>query len=344
MRWEAVKKTARRAVFRPTGGALQREAVISRSEMESYILRQLKPDALLRAFFSIGRIYRMESLAYYDGVVGTPDEVMIPFNDRSHFFGDGVYDASMGANGKVLFVEDHLDRFYSSAAAFQINVPMGRDELSELLHELLGKVEGDSQFVYWQVTRGFTGHRLHDFDADAFGKLWVLIAPEALGDPSIPLKLITLEDHRFEYGNIKTLNLLPAVMYSHTAQQAGADEAVLHRNGIVTECAHSNVSMLKDGRLYSHPNDEHILRGVAKTHLIQAAYRASVPVIERAFTLDDLRNADEVIVTSSSHLCSFACELDGAPVGGKDRDTVRRLQDIVFHEYLDYADLDELPL
>ena len=286
----------------------------------------------------------MESIAYYDGEVGSPDELKIPFNDRSHFFGDGVYDASMGANGRVLFVEDHLDRFYSSAAAFQINVPMGRDELKELLHDLLAQVEGDSQFVYWQVTRGFSSVRLHDFDEEAAGKLWVLIAPEALGDPSIALKLITLEDHRFEYGNIKTLNLLPAVLYTHEAQKAGADEAVLHRNGIVTECAHSNVSILKDGKLYSHPNDEHILRGVAKTHLIQAAYRASVPVIERAFTLDEMKDADEVIVTSSSHLCSFACELDGASVGGKDRETVRRLQDIVFREYLDYAGLDKLPL
>ena len=286
----------------------------------------------------------MESIAYYDGVIGSPDEVMVPFNDRSHFFGDGVYDASMGANGRVLFVEDHLDRFYSSAAAFKITVPMERDELKELLHDLLARVEGDSQFVYWQVTRGYEGVRLHAFEEGVAGKLWVLIAPEALGDPSIALKLITLEDRRFEYGNIKTLNLLPAVLYTHEAQLAGADEAILHRNGIVTECAHSNVSILKGGRLYSHPNDEHILRGIAKTHLIQAAYRASVPVIEKAFTLDELKDADEVIVTSSSHLCQVAYELDGMPVGGKDRETVRRLQDIVFREYLDYMGLDKLPL
>lgn len=279
----------------------------------------------------------MDSIAYYDGTIGSPDELTVPFNDRSHFFGDGVYDASMGANGVVFLLEDHLDRFYSSAAAFDIKVPMGRDELGQLLADLLSRVEGDSHFVYWQVTRGATGMRAHAFDKDAPGKLWVLICPEPMGDLKTPLKLVSIADRRFEYGNIKTLNLLPAVMYTQQAQDAGADEAVLHRNGMVTECAHSNVCILKGGVLYSHPNDEHILRGIAKTHLIQAAYRASVPVVERAFSLDELADADEVIVTSSSHLCNPACQLDGEPVGGKDPATLRRLQELVYREYVDYT-------
>lgn len=57
----------------------------------------------------------MEALAYYDGKIGTPEELMVPFNDRVHFFGDGVYDATVGANGKVYLMQDHLDRFYTSA-------------------------------------------------------------------------------------------------------------------------------------------------------------------------------------------------------------------------------------
>lgn len=281
----------------------------------------------------------MQSIAYYDGTVGSPDEVTIPFNDRSHFFGDGVYDATMGANGTVLFLEDHLDRFYSSAAALRIRIPMRKDELGTLLTHLLEQVEGESQFVYWQVTRGFERERIHVFDDETPGKLWVLINQEPLHDLEQPLKLITLEDHRFEYGNIKTLNLLPAVLYSKAAEEAGADEAVLHRSGIVTECAHSNVSILKGGTLYSHPNDNLILRGIAKTHLIQAAYRTSIPVIERAFTLEELASADEVVVTSSSHLCAFADTLNGKPVGGNDAVTLRCLQQEVYREYREYCKL-----
>ena len=284
----------------------------------------------------------MKAIAYYDGQIGAPDELTVPFNDRSHFFGDGVYDAAMGLNGKIFLLEDHLDRFYSSAAAFQIRVPMDRDQLGALLTDLMSQVDEGSYFVYWQVTRGFTGVRRHDFDPDIPGKLWALISPEAMGDPMVPLKLISLEDKRYQYGFVKTLNLLPAVMYAQESVMAGADEAVLHRDGVVTECAHSNVSILKDGILYSHPNDELILRGIAKTHLIQACYRESVPVVERAFTLEQLEHADEIIVTSSSHLCTFANEFDGKPVGGKDPATLGRLRRSVYGEFRDYMGADPL--
>ena len=96
-------------------------------------------------------------------------------------------------------------------------------------------------------------------------------------------------------------------------------------------------SILRDGVLYAHPNDQFILRGIAKTHLVQAAWHLAIPVIERAFTLDELRAADEVIVTSSSALCLFANKLDGASVGGRDPHTLRRLQEAVYREYHDYC-------
>ena len=66
----------------------------------------------------------MESIAYYDGKIGAPEELMVPFNDRVHFFGDGCYDATVGANGKVYLLQDHLDRFFTSAKALDINIPM----------------------------------------------------------------------------------------------------------------------------------------------------------------------------------------------------------------------------
>lgn len=278
----------------------------------------------------------MQAIAYYDGKIGAPEELMVPFNDRVHFFGDGVYDATVGANGKVYLLRDHLDRFYTSAKALDIHIPMEKAALGELLTDLLGRVDGTTHFVYWQVTRGIND-RNHVYPEGMPGKLWVMIRPNHLNDPDVPIRLVTAPDTRFYHCNIKTLNLIPSVMAAQDAARRGVQETVFHRDGIVTECAHSNVSILKDGVFYSHPNDELILRGIAKTHMIQACYRLGITVMEKPYTLDDLRAADEIIVTSSSNFCLHACELDGAPAGGKDPGTLKAIQDAVLQEYYDYT-------
>ncbi len=278
----------------------------------------------------------MEALAYYDGKIGTPEELMVPFNDRVHFFGDGCYDATVGANGKVYLLQDHLDRFYTSAKALDIRIPMEKAALGDLLTELLSKVDSKVNFVYWQVTRGVE-ERNHVYDKGLPGKLWVLVRPQTLNDPDVPIRLNDEEDTRFYHCNIKTLNLLPSVMTAQRAKLAGCGETVFHRGDIVTECAHSNVSVLKDGVFYSHPNDEFILRGIAKTHMIQACYRLGITVMEKPFTMDFLKNADEILVTSSSNFCLHACELNGQSVGGKDPETLKAIQDAVLREFYDYT-------
>ena len=107
-----------------------------------------------------------------------------------------------------------------------------------------------------------------------------------------------------EYGKF-ALNLLPSVVAAQHAKRIGVQETVFHRGDIVTECAHSNVSILKDGVFYSHPNDEFILRGIAKTHMIQACYRLGITVMEKCFTLDDLRSCE---------LVPFAQNVNNAPL------------------------------
>ena len=278
----------------------------------------------------------MKELAYYDGKIGTPDELTVPFNDRVHFFGDGVYDATVGSCGKVYLLQDHLDRFYSSAKALDIKIPMEKEALGDLLTDLLSRVEGGTQFVYWQVTRG-AASRNHVYSEDMNGKLWVMIRPNSLRDPENPIKLMTREDTRFYHCNIKTLNLLPSVMAAQGAERAGVDETVFHRGDIVTECAHSNVSILKNGEFISHPNDNLILRGISKTHMIAACYRLGIQVMERSFTLAELMDADEIIVTSSSNFCLHACQVDGIKAGGKDPETLKAIQDTVIEEYLKYT-------
>lgn len=282
----------------------------------------------------------MQEIAYYDGKMGSSSELFVPFDDRTHCFGDGVYDATIAGNGKVYLVREHLDRFYSSAAALDIKIPLSKDELEALLADMVSKVDGKTHFVYWQVSRGIAW-RDHAYADDMQGKISAFVRPypDIEKELPAPVKAITVRDNRFELCNIKTLNLIPSVMAYQKAMKAGVFEAILHRDGVVTECAHSNVSILKDGEFISHPNDRFILRGIGKTHLIQACYRESVPVIERAFTLEEMFDADEVIITSSSDFAQAVNEIDGKKVGGLDPITLQKIGRANLKEYFDTVGL-----
>lgn len=140
------------------------------------------------------------------------------------------------------------------------------------------------------------------------------------------MKLISVEDQRFFFCNIKTLNLIPNVLASEEAYQAGCDEAVFHRGDRVTECAHSNVSILKDGVLQTAPLDNLILPGIARKHIIEHCKILGIPVKEEPFTLQELKDADEIIVSNSGCLCGSANLLDGQPVGGKASELLQKLQ------------------
>lgn len=269
---------------------------------------------------------KMKTLAYYNGEITEIADMKVPLNDRAMFYGDGVYDATFAHNHVIWALEDHIERFYNSAALLDIVVPMGKAELSGLLEELVARVESPEQFVYWSVTRG-TAPRSHEYPVGVPANLIVTLTPTGKPDTAKKVKLISYEDHRFEYCNIKTLNLIPSVLAAEAAKKAGCDEVIFHRGDIVTECAHSNCHIIKDGKLLTHPADHHILPGIGRAYLIKAAKALGIAVDETCYTLEELRNADEVLVTASSRFCLQAVELDGKPVGGKAPELVKKLQE-----------------
>lgn len=274
----------------------------------------------------------MKTLGYYNGRFDELDNMMIPMNDRVCYFGDGVYDATLARNYKIFAIDEHIDRFFNSAALLKIQIPHTKDEVKALLQEMVNKMDTGNLFVYWQVTRG-TGLRNHKFTEGA-GNMWIMLKPAELKDMSKKLKLVSAEDTRFLHCNIKTLNLIPSVMAAERAESAGNDETVFHRHGRVTECAHSNVHIIQDGMIKTAPADNLILPGVARAHLIAMAKKLGIAVNETPYTMDELMNAEEVIVTSSSQLCMQAESVDGKPVGGKQPELIKRLQDALLEEFL----------
>ncbi len=259
----------------------------------------------------------MKTLGYYNGNYGPLDEMTVPMNDRACYFGDGVYEAAMAANGKIFALSDHLDRFFNSSSLIDIDIPYTKDELADILTGLLSEMDDTDIMVYWQLSRG-TAPRNHAFPPkDVRPNLWVTMKPMKAGNTAAPIKLTMTEDIRFLMCNVKTLNLLPNVLASQKAESCGCAECVFHRADIVTECAHSNVSIIKDGVFRTHPTDNLILPGVTRKHIIEICKKEGIPVDETPFTVDEMMNADEVIVSSTTKFVSTASEIDGRPVGSK---------------------------
>ena len=275
----------------------------------------------------------MKHLGYYNGAFGEIETMTVPMNDRVCYFGDGVYDASYSRNYKIFALDEHIDRLYNSAALLRIDIHETKEEMRGILTEMVAKMDTGENFVYWQVTRG-TAMRNHIFPKEGRANLWIVIYPKNIVDTYKKIRLMTKPDTRFFHCNIKTLNLIPAVMASEEALEAGCDETVLHRGGRVTECAHSNVHMLKDGVFRTAPTDNLILPGIARAHLIGACRRLGIPVDETPFTVEEMMAADEVIVTSSGSLCLAAEEIDGIAVGGKAPEMLKQLQDAVVEEFM----------
>lgn len=279
----------------------------------------------------------LKNLGYYNGNYGEIEEMSIPMNDRVCYFGDGVYDATYSRNYKIFALDEHIDRIYNSASLLNINITETKDEMKAILQEMVDKMDSGENFVYWQVTRG-TAKRNHAFPENEKTNLWITISPKDIVDTYKKIKLITMEDTRFFHCNIKTLNLIPSVMASEKAKQAGCDETVFHRGERVTECAHSNVHIIKDGAFVTAPTDNLILPGIARAHLIKACKKLGIPVSEVPYTVDELMNADEIIVSSSGSLCLAAEEIDGKRVGGKAPELLKKLQDEVLREFIEETD------
>ena len=286
---------------------------------------------------------RMETLAYYNGRIDEIDKLTVPFNDRSHWFGDGVYDATCAANHVIFALGEHIDRFFTSADGVGIVLGISKQQLRALLQNLCKKVDSPCQLVYWQATRGGLTPRKHTFprvgapgqndqpdgQAAPAANIWASIVPTELSYAGMKkkLSLLSVEDTRYLHCGIKTLNLLPNVLAAERAQQAGCDEAVFHRGGRVAEGSHSNISILKDGVFRTAPTDNLILPGVARAHLIRYCAELGIPVDETAFTIDDLLCADEAILSSASKFCMAISSVDGRPVGGRAPELLGRLQD-----------------
>lgn len=257
------------------------------------------------------------------------DKLKYPFEERGMQFGDGVYEVIRIYKGKYYLLKEHIDRLYRSLSEIKINFPYDKESFTNILEDLLKrnemKVDGK---VYLQVTRG-SAPREHVFPENTSPNVYAYLEPAArnLEFMKNGVSTITSPDVRWKKCHIKSLNLLPNLMAKQEAKENGCFEAILHKDGFVTECSASNAYFVKNGKIYTHPSTNEILLGCVRLAVERFAHDLNIPFIEEPYPVDKIHEADEVFLTSSTTEVMPIVKVDGKIIkNGVPGPITRKLQ------------------
>ncbi|MEH7484686.1 D-amino-acid transaminase [Neobacillus drentensis] len=268
--------------------------------------------------------------AILNGEIIERSEAKVDVEDRGYQFGDGVYEVIRVYNGKMFTGTEHMNRFVKSLDSIGIVLPYTMEHLTKLLEELVAKNNLQLGTIYMQITRG-VAPRNHAFPAENITPSLVAYTKEALRPlESLKkgVKTIVTEDIRWLRCDIKSLNLLGNLLAKQKAAVEGCFEAIQHRSSNVTEGSSSNIYIVKNGVVITHPSDNLILKGITKDVILQICTSNNIVVEERIFTLDELASADEVFLSSTTSEVMPIIEVDGKEVAeGIPGPVTRRLQE-----------------
>ncbi len=271
----------------------------------------------------------MVPTAYLNGEFLPLSETRISVMDRGFLFGDGVYEVIPVYGGRLFRLEHHLKRLQNSLDAIRISNPLAPAEWHLMLTKLVESNEAEDQAVYLQVTRGVAEKRDHAFPADVTPTLFAMSTPmaESVDIDAIPgVSAVTLEDIRWKLCNVKAITLLPNVLLRQQAIDDGGTEAILIKNGLAIEGAASNVFIVSNGLLITPPNGPSLLPGITRDLVIELAANHAIPFREADITEQQLFNAEEIWLTSSTREISPVIQLNDRVISaGKPGPLWRRM-------------------
>lgn len=235
--------------------------------------------------------------------------------DRGFIFGDGVYEVIPAYGNKPLRLEEHFSRLANSLSAVRIDNPYTDQQWAEIIDRLLQQYQGD-QSIYLHITRG-VAPRDHGFPPDTAPTVFVMCNPITPVNPTYLEKgiaAVTLDDIRWQYCRIKSIALLPNILLRQEALDNNAIEAILIRDGHVTEGSASNMFIVKDGIIKTPPHSDQLLPGITRDLLVELAREHAIPCQEVEITLPELFAADEIWLSSSTKEVLPITMLDDKPV------------------------------
>jgi D-alanine transaminase len=235
-----------------------------------------------------------------------------PF-DRGFLFADGVYESIRTYNKKLFRYNDHLDRLKRSLKEIRIDFKEF-DSLENIIYELIKKNEIESEsLVYLQITRGSALPRTHSFPKEKITPtifISVQELKESTEEKSRGVKVILQEDVRWLRCDIKSTSLLPVVLASQKASEENAAEAILVRDGLITEGTHTNFFAVKNETVFTAPSSRLILEGITRKVVLEFCEKFKIDYREEFINKDDLKSYDEFFITSTTKEITPVIKID----------------------------------
>jgi D-alanine transaminase len=258
-----------------------------------------------------------KSLAYLNGQFIALEDAKISVLDRGFLFADGIYEVVPVYRRQPFLWESHLRRLVRSLNAIELTSPLNEADWTALVHQIIDRQAFDNQFIYLQITRG-AARRDHAFPQKVrptvFAMASEFIRPSQT-DRGNGLKAITVNDERWLRCDIKSVALLGNVLARQKAVEQGAHEAILIRDGVVTEGAASNIWLVIDDVLVGHPRDNLALEGIRYGLIETLAENSGLKLSLRPRSQSDLDRASEVLLSSATKELLAVCAINQKPVG-----------------------------
>ena len=245
--------------------------------------------------------------------------------DRGFLFGDGVYEVIPAYGARLLRLDLHLQRLQASLDGIRLTNPLSNAQWTQMLNELIQKNNGDDQSIYVQVTRGVAELRDHAFPRQVQHTIFCMSNPLLAVSRQVlqqGVAAITLDDIRWHACNIKSTALLANVLARQQAVDAQATEAILLRNGYVTEGAASNIFVVLQGIIVTPPKGPLLLPGITRDLILELAWKNKMVALEQDISEAEMRNATEIWITSSTREIAPVVLLDGKIVGSGEAGVV----------------------
>jgi D-alanine transaminase len=243
----------------------------------------------------------MPELAYLNGEFLPIDKALVPIEDRGYQFGDAVYEFIASYNGRLFYLDEHLERLDRSLKGLSFP-PVSRETLRRAVLTLFEKAEIQRAGIYIQISRGVSP-RNHAFPNGVHPQIVMTIREIEEKPPELRKNgaaAITVEDFRWGRCDLKTVQLLPNVLAKQKALAAGVFDAIfVSSEGVVREGTSSNVCIVAGGVVITHPLTPQILPGITRLVVIDLCRELNIPISERFFKTDALYDSEEAFLTGT---------------------------------------------